>query len=99
MNCTTAQDMPWAMQRRIMPKAEEDLPLPAPVWTMIRPFSPLLVAMILSRAILIFAIFAVWRASVSSAVWVSGSGVIGRVLRLDKWRPGANGGRALVPVV
>ncbi|MGY4343884.1 hypothetical protein ACVWXM_000348 [Bradyrhizobium sp. GM7.3] len=78
MNCTTAQGKPWATQRTIMPKAEEDLPLPAPVWTMIRPFSPLLVAMILSRATFFFAIFEAWRASVSSAVWVSGSGVIGR---------------------
>ncbi len=30
------------MHRRIMPKAEEDLPLPASVLTMMRPFSSLL---------------------------------------------------------
>ena len=33
-----------------MPKAAVDLPLPLPVWTMSRPFSIVLVAMILSRA-------------------------------------------------
>ena len=43
MNCTTAQGKPCATQRTIMPKADEDLPLPAPVWTMISPFSPLFV--------------------------------------------------------
>jgi hypothetical protein len=62
MNCTTAQGMPCAMQRRIMPNPEEDLPLPAPVWTMIRPFSPSFPAMILSRAAFFLAIFWAWRA-------------------------------------
>ena len=38
MNCTTAQGMPWPMQRRIIPNPELDLPLPGPVWMMISPF-------------------------------------------------------------
>ncbi len=64
MNCTTAQGMPWAMQRKIIPKAAEDLPLPLPVWTMTRPFSSVLVAMILSRAAFFLAILAAWRVGV-----------------------------------
>ena len=63
MNCTTAQGKPCATQRKIMPKAEEDLPLPAPVWTMMRPFSPLFVAMIRSRAAFFLAILAAWRSA------------------------------------
>ena len=63
MNCTTAHFIPCAMARKIMPKAAEDLPLPLPVWTMIRPFSSVLVAMILSRAAFFLAIFSAWRAS------------------------------------
>jgi hypothetical protein len=66
MNCTTAQGMPCAMQRRIIPKPAELLPLPAPVWTMIRPFSPAFVAMILSRATFFRAIFWAWRAASSA---------------------------------
>ena len=50
MNWTTAQGIPWAMQRKIMPKAALDLPLPLPVWTMTKPRVAVLVAMILSRA-------------------------------------------------
>ena len=40
-----------------MPKAAVDLPLPLPVWTTIRPFWSVLVAMILSRAAFFLAIF------------------------------------------
>ena len=40
-----------------MPKAAVDLPLPLPVWTMRRPFSSVLVAMILSRAAFCLRIF------------------------------------------
>ena len=60
--------MPCAMARKIIPKAAEDLPLPLPVWTMIRPFSAVLVAMILSRAAFFLAIFSAWRASVSAVI-------------------------------
>ena len=40
-----------------MPKAAVVLPLPLPVWTIRRPFSPVLVAMILSRAAFFLRIF------------------------------------------
>ncbi|WP_446479934.1 hypothetical protein [Bradyrhizobium cenepequi] len=50
INCTTAQGKPCATHRMIMPKADEDFPLPAPVWTMMSPFSPLMAAIIRSRA-------------------------------------------------
>jgi hypothetical protein len=50
MNWTTAQGMPCAMQRMIMPNPLEDLPLPAPVWTMIRPFSSVFRVFIISSA-------------------------------------------------
>jgi predicted transporter len=53
------------MQRKIMPKAAVVLPLPLPVCTTIRPFSPVLVAMILSRAAFFLAILAAWRALAS----------------------------------
>ena len=36
-NWTTPTRMPWPMQRKIMPKAAVDLPLPLPVWTISRP--------------------------------------------------------------
>ena len=49
-----------------MPKAAVDLPLPLPVWTMSRPFSMVLPAMILSRAAFFLAIFSWWRALSSS---------------------------------
>src|SRR5262249_20681531 len=51
-----------------MPKAEEDFPLPAPVWTMISPFSPLFSAMMRSRAAFFLAILIAWRASESAPV-------------------------------
>ena len=90
MNCTTAQGMPWAMQRKIMPKAAELLPLPLPVWTMIRPRSSVLSAMIFSRAAAIFAIFAAWRAASSGGRSRScgGSGELGEE------EPGVVGARA-----
>ncbi len=66
MNCTTAQGIPWAMQRKIMPKAAELLPLPLPVWTTIRPRSSVFSAMSFSRAAAILAILAVWRAASSA---------------------------------
>ena len=47
-----------------MPSAAEVLPLPVPVWTISRPFSPVLVAMILSRAALCLRIFSRVRASI-----------------------------------
>ena len=37
-----------------MPNPDDDLPLPGPVWTMIRPFSRVFVSIIRSRAALIF---------------------------------------------
>ena len=58
MNCTTAEGMPWAMQRRIMPKPELDLPLPGPVCTITNPFSPSFFSIMRSRAAFFFAIFA-----------------------------------------
>jgi hypothetical protein len=70
MNCTTAQGIPWAMQRMIIPKPDDDLPLPAPVWTMIRPFSSVFVFIISSRAALIRFIFSLWRRVTSSMSWL-----------------------------
>ncbi len=54
-----------------MPKPAVDLPLPLPVWTMIKPRSSVLVAMILSRAAFFFAIFSAWRTSGSIGSGVS----------------------------
>ena len=78
-----------------MPKAAVDLPLPLPVWTMIRPFSSVLVAMILSRAAFFFAIFSAWRASSLPAavrlhlIFVSSS----MVSSIQSWR------RAVIPLL
>ncbi len=56
-----------------MPKAADDLPLPLPVWTMMRPFLSVLVAMILSRAAFFLAIFIAWRSrsGVASVIGLS----------------------------
>ena len=51
-----------------MPKAAVDLPLPLPVWTISRPFSMVLPAMILSRAAFFLRIFSAWRALTSVVV-------------------------------
>src|SRR5215467_10787939 len=106
MNCTTAQGNPCATQRRIMPKAEEDFPFPAPVWTMISPFLPLFSAIMRSRAAFFLAILAAWRAStepwdVASSPFSarSCSEAICSLLRLDKSRAWANAPPALVPVL
>src|ERR1700730_3731075 len=88
MNCTTAQGKPCATQRTIMPNAEEDFPLPAPVWTMVNPFSPLFSAIIGSGPGFFFASLAAWRASSAKSC----SGTIGALLRLDKLQAWANGG-------
>ena len=56
-NCTTPTRKPWPSARNTMPKAAVDLPLPLPVWTISRPFSMVLVAMILSRAAFFLRIF------------------------------------------
>jgi hypothetical protein len=96
MNCTTADGIPCATQRRIIPNPLEDFPFPAPVWTMISPFSPSFPAMILSRAAFFFAIFWACRASSSTAGVVSGSVMVGPIL--DKGGVLASGGLALVPV-
>jgi hypothetical protein len=58
------------MQRKIIPKAADDLPFPLPVWTMIRPLLSVFVAMILSRAAFFLAIFIAWR-SLSAFAGVS----------------------------
>src|SRR5258707_12244037 len=57
-NCTIPTRMPWPRQRKTMPKAAVDLPLPAPVWTISRPRSSVLVASTLRRA--------AWRRSIFS---------------------------------
>src|ERR1700745_3158352 len=95
MNCTTAQGKPCATQRTIMPKAEDDLPLPAPVWTMMRPFSPLFSAMILSRAAFFLAILAAGRASLARF----GSATIDGSCSLTRPPLGQMVGQALVPVL
>ena len=61
INWTTAQPMPCAMHRKIIPNAAEDLPLPLPVWTMTSPFSSVFVAMILSRTTFFLAILILCR--------------------------------------
>src|SRR5882724_3494144 len=70
---------------------------------MISPFSPLLVAMILSRATFFFAILAAWRASNDASVPTASSSascsdIIGCSL-LDKFWAWTNGGSTLVPVL
>src|ERR1700730_10579251 len=50
--------MPWPIARSTMPKAAVDLPLPAPVWTIRRPRSSVLVASTRRRA--------AWRRSIFS---------------------------------
>ncbi len=67
MNWMTPTFMPWPMQRITMPKAAVDLPLPLPVWTISRPFSMVLAAIILSRASLRLADFSSARRLRSSA--------------------------------
>src|SRR5579862_1651386 len=57
-NCTMPTRMPWPIQRSTMPKAAVVFPLPAPVWTMRRPFSSVLVRRTLRRA--------AWRRSIFS---------------------------------
>ncbi len=79
MNCTTAQGISCAMQRRIMPNPLEDLPLPAPVWTISSPLSPALPAMILSRAAFFLAILRAWRAFSSPKASLGGRASAGRV--------------------
>ncbi len=64
-NCTTPAGIPHPTQRITMPKAEEDFPLPLPVWTMIRPRSSVLAAIMRSRAARIFSILALWRSASS----------------------------------
>src|SRR5262245_52630365 len=67
-NCTMPTLKPWPRQRMTMPNAAVDFPLPLPVWTMSRPFSMVLVAMIFARAALRLAAF-------SSARWLRSSAV------------------------
>jgi hypothetical protein len=69
----TPDFMPWPTQRKTMPKAAVDLPLPLPVWTISKPFSMVLPAMILSRAAFFLAIFSWWRA----LSWSGASSVMG----------------------
>src|SRR5579872_5870649 len=100
MNCTTAQGKPCATQRTIMPKADEDLPLPAPVWTMMSPLSPLFSAIMRSRTAFFLAILALCLASSACSCSV----LISEVLRacsfgLTTIPLGQMVGQALVPVL
>src|SRR3954465_9081580 len=69
-NCTTPTRMPWPMQRNTMPKAAVDLPLPAPVWTIKRPRSSVLVASTLRRAACRRCIFSLCSWLISSSLSV-----------------------------
>src|SRR5712691_2858862 len=73
-NCTMPTRMPWPRQRSTMPKAAVDLPLPAPVWTIRRPRSSVLVARTLRRA--------AWRRSIFSRCsrLISSSSVVGSLI-------------------
>ena len=57
----------------------QDLPFPAPVWTMIRPLSPAFPAMILSRAAFFLAILRAWRAFSSPEVSLADCGSVSGV--------------------
>ncbi|KRR28120.1 hypothetical protein CQ14_37255 [Bradyrhizobium lablabi] len=100
-----AQGKPCATHRMIMPRAKEDIPLLAQVWTMMSPFSPLLAAIIRSRAAFFLRHFGrmvgVQRGFRGHGFVLSGIrfGSHEHALRLDKLHAWANGGVALVPVL
>ncbi|MNL41675.1 hypothetical protein D3C87_1640970 [compost metagenome] len=59
MNWMIDTFMPWPIMRQTMPSAAVVLPLPVPVWTMTRPRSTVLLAIMRARAAWIFFIFSV----------------------------------------
>src|SRR5260370_7954346 len=69
-NWTMTTRMPCPRQRNAMRKAAVDLPLPAPVWTMTRPRSSVLVASTLRRAAWRRAIFSLCSRLTSSSLGI-----------------------------
>ncbi|WP_395446079.1 hypothetical protein [Caulobacter sp. UC70_42] len=74
MNWMTLTLWPWPMARQTMPRAAVVLPLPAPVWTISRPFSIWRSAIILARAAWMTFILALWRAFFAASWAASPSG-------------------------